>query len=400
MKNKLTKLFYRWAYLNSKGVIKKEDTYFYRFSEEIGQSNLRMIRSMSIFMIVISFFVIASTFTYYVEESLRNIYVFIIVLEIILVVFIQHLHRHTLSSKSAFIITSFHLFHMLLLGSYIGVVYCREETALIFIVILTISSMIYTLPSMHTMAISTISTIIMLIASYYYKDSYWFESDALNSIAVLIFSILFGWRVNQIRAEEAFARSDVLRLNKELKMMSLTDPLTNLNNHRSFQDHYYEMFRSACNQHSEIGIIMMDLDKFKSFNDHYGHVAGDVCLSSVGAAIASAVPKKAIVCRYGGEEFIVLLDEKLCSEIATIGETIRKSVEDLKIPHIYSTSSSTVVTLSLGAYVGKPVNTDQPMQFIKQADIALYQSKEKGRNCLSIKIDKGTTLDPLVDYTK
>lgn len=351
-------------------------------------------------MLVISLFVIASTFTYYVEASLRSIYCFIILIELIMLTFIQYLYKRTLSFKAALILTCFHLFHMLAFGGYIGVIYCREETALVFIVILTISSMIYTLPSMLTMGISAITTIVMLIASYYYKDSYWFESDTLNCIAVFIFSMLFGWKINQIRAEEAFARSDVLRLNEELKKVSLTDPLTKLDNHRSFQNHYHEMFRRACDQQLEIGIIMIDLDKFKSFNDHYGHVAGDACLCRVINAIAMGVPNNAIVCRYGGEEFVVLLDETLTGQITTIGETIRTSVETLNIPNTYAMLSSTVVTLSLGAFVGKPAITDQPMQFIEQADIALYQSKENGRNCLSVRIGKEFTDNTTITHVK
>ncbi|MEG0429730.1 MAG: diguanylate cyclase, partial [Hydrogenoanaerobacterium sp.] len=262
--------------------------------------------------------------------------------------------------------------------------YCKNETALLFAVVLTISSMIFTLPTMLTMSVSTLCTVLVIVASYYVKDSYWFESDTLNGISVLLFSFMFGWQVNEIRAEEAFARADSQRLNGELKKISITDPLTGLYNHRSFQDNYYEMFRRASTGGLPMGVIMMDLDKFKSFNDKYGHVAGDDCLRRVAAAIAASVPAGVIVCRYGGEEFIALLNEELCYKAADIGEDIRRAVAALKIPHICVSLEAKVVTLSLGAYVGVTVKNEEPMSFVDRADKAMYQSKVAGRNRLTV----------------
>lgn len=384
MREKSKKLFYRLAYLDFTNAYKKEETYFYKFSRKIWEENLRMMRSMSVFMLIISLIVIASTYTYFGSTNLRDIYVPIVILEIILLFLIQRLFQKDLSSSTCTILTSLHLIHMLVLGGYIGVMYCQDETALLFVVALTISSIIFILPTMITMSIATFCTIAMIIASYYVKESYWFESDVLNGVSVLLFSIMFGWKINRLRAEEAFARADAQRLNGELEKISVTDSLTGLNNHRSFQDSYYEMFHRSSTQGIPLGVIMMDLDKFKSFNDHYGHVFGDDCLRRVAAAIASAVPKGAVICRYGGEEFIALLNEDLCYEAATIGEDIRRAVAALKISHIGASLDVKMVTLSLGAYVGVPLKNEQPMNFVERADKAMYQSKEAGRNRLTI----------------
>ncbi|MEG0836151.1 MAG: hypothetical protein RR413_11985, partial [Christensenellaceae bacterium] len=154
MKAKLKKLFYRLAYLDFTGICKKEGTYFYRFSREIGQNNLRMMRSMSVFMLVISFFVIAGSFTRFGATYLLHIYIPIAILEIALLFLIQWLLQKDFSSKACTVVTSLHLLHMLAISGYISVFYCREETALLFVVVLTISSMIFTLPTMITMSIS------------------------------------------------------------------------------------------------------------------------------------------------------------------------------------------------------------------------------------------------------
>ncbi|MEF9921041.1 MAG: GGDEF domain-containing protein [Erysipelotrichaceae bacterium] len=384
LKEKLNKLFYCIAYLDFTGDCKKEDTYFYRFSKDINKSNLRTMRSMSVFMLIISIFVIACSFTYFGATFLFDIYVPIAIFEILLLGLIQWLLNKNFSSKACTVLTALHLFHMLAFAGYISVYYCKEETALLFAVVLTISSTIFSLPTLLTMSISTLCTTLVIIASYYVKDSYWFESDTLNGISVLIFSFMFGWRINRIRAEEAFARADAQRLNGELKKISVTDPLTGLYNHRSFQENYYEMFRKASAGRLAFGVIMMDLDKFKAYNDQYGHVAGDDCLRLVAESIAKAVPKEAIVCRYGGEEFIALLNHELCFKAADIGEDIRKAVAALEIPHICPSLETKVVTLSLGTYVGVPAKNEQPMNFVDQADKAMYQSKEMGRNRLTV----------------
>ncbi|MEG1084660.1 MAG: diguanylate cyclase [Hydrogenoanaerobacterium sp.] len=380
MKEKLKKLFYRLTYLDLKGTCKKEDTYFYRFSREIGRGNLRTMQSMSVFMLIISIFIIAFSFTAFGAVNLRKVYSLIIIIEIALLGLTRWAVKKDISDRACTVLATAYLLHMLFISGYIGVYYCKNETALFFAVVLTISSIVFTLPPILNMSVSTLCTAIVIMASYYVKDNYWFESDALNGVSVLLFSFMFGWQVNRVRAEEAFARADVQRLNGELKKISITDQLTGLYNHRSFQENYYEMYRRASTEGLPLGVIMMDLDKFKTFNDRYGHVSGDDCLHRVAGAIAASAPPGAIVCRYGGEEFIALLNEDLCYKAADIGENIRRAVVALEIPHVHAGSKLNVVTLSLGAYVGVPSKNEPPMDFVAQADKAMYQSKEAGRN--------------------
>ncbi|MEG0836264.1 MAG: hypothetical protein RR413_12570, partial [Christensenellaceae bacterium] len=188
MKEKFNKLFYRLAYLDLTGDFKKEDTYFYRFSKEIGQSNLRTMRNMSCFMMIISIVVIAFTYTSFGAVNLRPLYIYIIIFEFMLLVLIQKLLKRDVSDRVCTVLTTLHLIHMLALSGYIGVWYCKYETALLFAVVLTISSMIFTLPTMITMSVSTLCTAFVITASYCVKSNYWSESDTLNGISVLLFS--------------------------------------------------------------------------------------------------------------------------------------------------------------------------------------------------------------------
>ncbi|MEG2957823.1 MAG: hypothetical protein RR826_06110, partial [Christensenellaceae bacterium] len=158
MKEKSKKLFYRLAYLDLTGACKKEDTYFYRFAHEIGQSNLRTMQSMSVFMLIISIFVIASSFTYFGEKYLLRIYIPIAILEIALLFLVHWLLQKDFSSKACTVLATAYLLHMLLVSGYISVYYCKDETALLFAVVLTISSIVFTLPPILNMSVSTLCT--------------------------------------------------------------------------------------------------------------------------------------------------------------------------------------------------------------------------------------------------
>ncbi|MEG0486057.1 MAG: hypothetical protein RR576_11490, partial [Oscillospiraceae bacterium] len=170
MKEKFKKLFFRLAYLDFTGTCKKEDTYFYRFSKEIGKSNLRTMQSMSIFMLIISIFIIAVSFTYFGAANLRKIYSLIIIIEIAILVLIRWAMKKVFPDKLCTVLATAHLLHMLIISGYISVFYCKDETALIFAVVLTISCILFTLPPILNMSISTLCTFLVIIASYYVKD--------------------------------------------------------------------------------------------------------------------------------------------------------------------------------------------------------------------------------------
>ena len=103
---------------------------------------------------------------------------------------------------------------MLAFSGYIGVMLSKGESATVFIAVLVISNMVFTLPPVLASAMAFLATVGTLTASYFVKDLRWFQADVLNCGGVLLLSMLLGWRVNKIRAEEAFARARVLELNQ------------------------------------------------------------------------------------------------------------------------------------------------------------------------------------------
>lgn len=161
---------------------------------------------------------------------------------------------------------------------------------------------------------------------------------------------------------------------------SITDSLTGLANRRYFDEALRTEFYRLKRSWSALSLIMLDVDHFKEFNDHYGHLAGDNCLRQIGTTLRTIVGRAPdIVARYGGEEFVVILPETEDNGAASLAERIRKVIEALAIPHSTSDTSE-YVTVSLGVVTVYPSSLVSPEQVVALADSAMYCAKNGGRN--------------------
>ena len=129
-----------------------------------------------------------------------------------------------------------------------------------------------------------------------------------------------------------------------------------------------------------LSLIMLDIDFFKQYNDHYGHVQGDECLRRVGLALGTApVRSSDLIARYGGEEFALLLPDTNLESARQVAEKCRQLILRQQIPHEKS-SISGIVTVSLGVGTVIPTSDGLPLGFIDQVDKLLYQAKQNGRD--------------------
>ena len=173
------------------------------------------------------------------------------------------------------------------------------------------------------------------------------------------------------------------RLEKELKQASLIDGLTKISNRRFFDEMITREWSRCTRASQPLSLIMIDIDFFKKYNDTYGHLKGDECIIQVAQWIKDTLYRPAdIVCRYGGEEFAVILPETDQNEGLKIAEKIRTAIESLKISHSAS-DASPYVTCSLGIASVIPKFSENTSELIWMADQALYTSKTKGRNCVN-----------------
>lgn len=142
--------------------------------------------------------------------------------------------------------------------------------------------------------------------------------------------------------------ADRKNVEEQLTALALEDGLTGLANRRSFDQTLAREWLRTLREGSELSLLLLDLDHFKQFNDAYGHQAGDDCLRSVAAAMRSALSRPGdVACRYGGEEFAVILSGTSADGATQIAEQIRQKIEGLQIPHL-TNSGGPVVTASIG----------------------------------------------------
>lgn len=166
---------------------------------------------------------------------------------------------------------------------------------------------------------------------------------------------------------------------EELKKLSEIDALTKIPNRRFYNQRITSDIASEKRKGRSLGLLMIDIDLFKGYNDGYGHDMGDIVLSRIAQAIRESLPRATdSVSRYGGEEFVVLLPSTDTEGALVIAERIRTYIKSLAIPHDHSPDYK-VVTVSIGASSLKGDELNE-IDLLKQADLALYQSKENGRN--------------------
>lgn len=165
-----------------------------------------------------------------------------------------------------------------------------------------------------------------------------------------------------------------------LEQLAFLDGLTEIPNRRSFENTFEREWGAALRRRESIALIMMDVDMFKQYNDHYGHGAGDDCLRQVAQALSQSLSRTGdFPARYGGEEFVAVLPGTDQAGAEQIAERIRLAVEGLQIPHIRS-KVAPCVTISLGVATVVPESSAMPCSLREMADKMLYQSKDGGRN--------------------
>ncbi|MEW9582543.1 diguanylate cyclase [Paraburkholderia sp. DGU8] len=170
-----------------------------------------------------------------------------------------------------------------------------------------------------------------------------------------------------------------MRAESELQMLARTDGLTGLNNRRTLGEILEQEWRRARRTQSMFSLLFVDIDRFKAYNDTYGHQAGDDALTAVARCISGNIRRPAdTAARYGGEEFVVVLPDTPPAGAAEIAEKIRTAISDLAIEHAGSEYGR--VTASIGAASWMPEQEGDVSTVIKAADEALYNAKSAGRN--------------------
>ena len=172
-------------------------------------------------------------------------------------------------------------------------------------------------------------------------------------------------------------QKELMESNKRLELLSITDGLTKLHNHRYFQDELARAFEESQRYGRPLSMVMIDIDFFKKVNDTYGHAVGDEVLKDVAKRYQASVRSTDLVARYGGEEFAVMMPETDLADALQFAEKIRSMIESTPIP---TQAGPLQATVSLGVASVPRTKIHSSKELIVAADKALYRAKRRGRN--------------------
>jgi diguanylate cyclase (GGDEF)-like protein len=167
-----------------------------------------------------------------------------------------------------------------------------------------------------------------------------------------------------------------------LRRMAFIDGLTGLANRRKFDETLESEWRRAQRRQQPIALLLADIDHFKAYNDHYGHVAGDDCLRAVARAIAEQMKRSGdLAARYGGEEMVCILPNTDLNGARSVAEEIRADLARRGLPH-HGSPVAAAVTVSVGVACATPTTEHQHLALLALADQQLYEAKRGGRDCI------------------
>jgi len=213
-----------------------------------------------------------------------------------------------------------------------------------------------------------------------------YRDAILMGAVVVALGLLGALLYRQIgRAERAQAR--LSQAYRELESLAQSDSLTGVANRRRFDAALQVEFARTMRTGSSLGVILLDIDFFKQFNDTYGHVAGDTCLREVAAIVSRSVRRPGdLVARYGGEEFVVLLPDTEIAGALAVAEQIRLGISEAYLEHRASALGR--VSISGGVHAVNKVSAGTLTSLLEVADAALYLAKQNGRNRICQEADR------------
>jgi len=216
------------------------------------------------------------------------------------------------------------------------------------------------------------------------------NADLVYNTFVLLFANLVGGSVSY--AFETTSRTTYLE-SILLNELVANDGLTGIHNRRMFDEHINRTWLQAVREKEHVALALVDIDCFKAYNDHYGHQAGDECLRQVAATLRRCARRPLdFTARYGGEEFALVLHSPTRDYVAELTINIQNAIAALAIEHAASTCAAQL-TVSIGVAYVRPDMRRSVQGFIQLADEALYEAKERGRNCARFMEEEYTMLD-------
>jgi len=193
-------------------------------------------------------------------------------------------------------------------------------------------------------------------------------------------------RIATALAEQTSLALANLRMREVLRHQSIRDPLTELYNRRFLEASFDREIARASRQKSQLAILMLDVDHFKRCNDTFGHDAGDAVLRAMGTLLTAHTRENDVACRYGGEEFAILLTDITAEQARQAGERILQAIRQLEVKHTIQSLGPITASIGIAMF---PDDGAQAESLMRAADVALYRAKQEGRNRLVVSDSNG-----------
>ena len=255
---------------------------------------------------------------------------------------------------------------------------------------------IYQLPTFNWETSVICLALVALLINLLTQSAFVFSSSAIIQLMALIYLALVLWhfiglyqhdlaeqddkdlQLSEQMLELQFALKELQEKNEQLEKLNTLDELSGIHNRRYFDKRLLAELRRCRRELAPLSLIMFDIDHFKKFNDNHGHVAGDEVIRSVALVSSEQISRESDeIFRYGGEEYAILLPNTELDGALFLAEKVRAAIESLTV---HCGDKSLDCTVSLGVACHLSEHPMQPNEFIEQADTALYQAKQNGRN--------------------
>ncbi|MCL2069141.1 MAG: GGDEF domain-containing protein [Oscillospiraceae bacterium] len=295
-------------------------------------------------------------------------------------------HKQGEQIEPARIYTLIALFYtnIMLFSIYIGVWANPVQLAGSFMGFMVVALFMFIAPPAFNLCLTLSAMVVFVTSAVIIKDSSLWVFDLANALLACIIGLVFGWRITRYRISAMVSAGKLEEERNNYKIQSTMDELTQLKNRRDFEQAFDRFMRNHRSSDRWMCIALIDVDCFKKYNDHYGHLKGDESLQAIGKLLNDIREGMGVyAARIGGEEFaLIWFEERDWSRVNDIVTWIHRGVRDLNIHHERSIAEA-YLTVSIGVYVSQcGLSGDERRRFIyEQADKALYQAKESGRNC-------------------
>jgi len=288
------------------------------------------------------------------------------------------------SSGFIYILTTIYYANIMWLGVYLSVWASPDKLATLFLCFLLCALLMFINPPQFNLFLTMGAVIVFSISTILVKERERMILDLINTFITSVITLYFTWYIGRLRLGLELSTTMLEDERDSYFDQSIIDELTQLKNRRDFQQTFRRYLSNYRTSDNWLCVAIIDIDFFKTYNDHYGHPGGDECLRSVGRMLNSLKESHDVYsARVGGEEFALLWFETETSHVDAVVSHLQKLISELKIPHEKS-KVAPYLTISMGIFIEKCGASTDAQTMYDMADKALYNAKESGRNCAVI----------------